>query len=264
MFTDTQTHSNIKNISEDTITLPTQNVLGYEIAKLFVGLKCSSDERKDYYLSDPYFEPYTKAMMMSVGQITNVAVLSLVVKLKDFLEDVTYFNAGPNTHAILFDNNEIVWMHRNFPRMEMIAELPLKVYLHNIENIDSETIQILLKQSEGFKVIETKLGAKVSSPKRFKFQVSSKGKKIRNFFIIFDFYFLQKQIYWKHLTYKDLIACVISENKDDFIPVAKSVPPLPSNILHHRLDLMLQSAINKDIFCLNHNRISTLCNYSVY
>ncbi|XP_051174131.1 VWFA and cache domain-containing protein 1 [Leptopilina boulardi] len=233
ILSDTQPHTNIKNISEDTITLPTQNVLGYEIAKLFVGLKCSSDERKDYYLSDPYFEPYTKGMMLSVGQITNVAVLSLDIKLKDFLEDVTYFNAGPNTHAILFDNNEIVWMHKNFPRMEMIAEQPLKVYLHNIENIDSETIQILLKESEGFKIIETKLGVK-------------------------------KQIHWKHLIYKDLIACVISENKDDFLPVAKTVPPLPSNILHHRLDLMLQSAISKDIFCLNHNRISTLSTGVVY
>ena len=159
-----QPHANIKEFLKDsnTITLPTQNVLGYEIAKLFVGLKCSTDERKDYYLSDPYFEPYSKAMTMSVGQITNTALLSLDVKLRDFFEDVTYFNAGPNTHAILFDKNEVVWMHKSFPRMEMIFEQPLKVYLHDIENIDSQTIRAILRDSEGMRILEMGLGIKVS------------------------------------------------------------------------------------------------------
>ena len=162
-FIDLQPHANFKEFSKDsnTIILPTQNFLGYEVAKLFVGLKCATDERKDYYLSDPYFEPYSKAMMMSVGQITNTALLSLDVKLRDFLEDITYFNAGPNTHAILFDKNEIVWMHKSFPRMEIMSEQPLKVYLHNIENIDSETIMKMLKESEGTRILKLKLGIKV-------------------------------------------------------------------------------------------------------
>ena len=74
----------------------------------------------------------------------------------------------------------------------------------------------------------------------------------------------QKRIWWRHLVYKDLVACLVSESEEEFLPVAKTVPSLPSNILHHRLDLMLQSAISKDTFCSNHNRIMTLGTFLKY
>ena len=164
MSTDTHPYSRTREISKDdgiVIILPTQHVLGYEIARLFSHLNCTNNAKKDYYLSDPYFEPYTKSMVVSVGQITNTALLSLDVKLKDFLEDVTYFNAGPSVYAVLFDKNEIVWMHKNFPRMETQTEQTLKVYLRTIENLDVHTVAAMIKQFEGVITIETALGNKV-------------------------------------------------------------------------------------------------------
>ena len=47
---DQESHSNIKNYN-DIVTLPTQNILGFEVSKLFSNLKCSEDHKKDYYLS---------------------------------------------------------------------------------------------------------------------------------------------------------------------------------------------------------------------
>jgi hypothetical protein len=80
-------------------------------------------------------------MMVSVGQITNTALLSFDVKLRDFVEDLTYFDAGnQQMHALLLDKRGMLWMYKNFPRMETIVEQPLKVYLHDVENLDEKTI----------------------------------------------------------------------------------------------------------------------------
>lgn len=80
-------------------------------------------------------------MMVSVGQITNTALLSLDVRVRDFIEDVTYFEAGAHqVHALLVDKRGMLWMHKNFPRMETIVEQPLKVYLHDLENLDEKTL----------------------------------------------------------------------------------------------------------------------------
>lgn len=154
-------HNNIPK-DDTVIILPTQNVLGYEIAKLFSHMNCSTAEHKEYYLSDPYFEPYSKSMIVSAGQITNSVVLSLDIKMKDFLEDITYFNAGPSTYAVLFDKNEVVWMHKNFPRMEVQADQLLKVYLRTIEDLDVHTVTAMIKQFEGVITIQTNAGKKVS------------------------------------------------------------------------------------------------------
>lgn len=107
----------------------------------FLDIKCNKEDVKPYYLSDPYFEPYSKAMIVSVGQITNTALLSFDVKVRDFVEDVTYFEAGAHqVHALLVDKRGMLWMHKNFPRMETIVEQPLKVYLHDLENLDEKTL----------------------------------------------------------------------------------------------------------------------------
>ncbi|XP_015599863.1 VWFA and cache domain-containing protein 1 [Cephus cinctus] len=234
ILSDMKPHSRMKEIykNDNIITLPTQNVLGYEIARLFSGLKCINEQRKDYYLSDPYFEPYSKTMTLSVGQITNVALLSLDVKLRDFLEDITYFHAGSNAYGILFDKKEIVWMHKNFPRMETMMEQPLKVYLRNIENIEPGMIQKMMNEFKGSINVKTNLG-------------------------------IVKRFTWKHLSYDDIIVCIVSENYKNLL-VTRSIPPLPPNILHHRLDLMSQSIVNKDILCTYQNRIATLSTGVVY
>lgn len=69
----------------------------------------------------------------------------------------------------------------------------------------------------------------------------------------------QRILRWKHLSYNDLIICLISEKEDESLPVTKTVPPLPPNILHHRLDLMLQSSVSNDQVCTLHNKIMTYC-----
>lgn len=101
-------------------------------------------------------------MTLSIGQITNVALLSLDVKLRDVLDDITYFNAGPNVHAILFDSKGVVWMHKNFPRTQTVIEQPLKVHLQDIENIDSSQVKKMIDENEGALNMETKLGEQVS------------------------------------------------------------------------------------------------------
>lgn len=72
-------------------------------------------------------------------------------------------------------------------------------------------------------------------------------------------YYIQKQYRWKHLIYNDLIICLVSITEEGMLPVMKIVPPLPANILHHRLDLMLQTVVDKDILCVYRNKIVTLC-----
>ncbi|XP_012277119.1 VWFA and cache domain-containing protein 1 [Orussus abietinus] len=235
ILSDLKPHVNIKESSKNgsIITLPTQNVLGYEIARLFSGLKCTNNQKKDYYLSDPYFEPYSKAMTLSVGQITNTALLSLDVKLRDFLEDITYFNAGPNAYAILFDKKKIVWMHQDFPRMDTMLEQPLKVYVQDIENLDKKIVNRMINETEGKLETRTKLN-------------------------------IMKHLRWKHLIYGDLIVCIVSNGKGELLPFVQSISPLPSNILHHRLDLMSQSVVNKDTLCTYQNRVATLATGVVY
>ncbi|KAL7286208.1 hypothetical protein TKK_0019506 [Trichogramma kaykai] len=222
------------------IVLPTQHVLGYEIAKLFTGLKCNKDDVKPYYLSEPYFEPYSKSMMVSVGQITNTALLSFDVRLQEFVEDITYFDAGPHQlHALLVDKRGLLWMHKDFPRVEMIVEQPLKVYIHDLENLQKNILVStgMSEQAEGVIEIHTLLNT-------------------------------TKQIHWRHLDYFDLIVClVVTRSNEDFIrvPVLKTPPPLPSFLLHHRLDLALSSNIRRDSLCAhNDNRVATLQASVVY
>lgn len=101
-------------------------------------------------------------MTLSIGQITNVALLSLNVKLRDFLDDITYFNAGPNVYAILFDSKGVVWAHKNFPRPEIVIEQPLKVHLQDIENIDDLLVKKMINETKGTINAQTKLGEQVS------------------------------------------------------------------------------------------------------
>ncbi|XP_066587583.1 VWFA and cache domain-containing protein 1 isoform X2 [Prorops nasuta] len=235
ILSDQEPFINSKDILKDDtiIALPTHNILGYEIAKLFSGLKCLQNTKNDYYLSDPYFEPYNKGMILSVGLITNIALLSLDVKLQDFVDDIIYFNLGPGIYAVLFDTKEIVWMHKYFPRMENILEQPLKVYMQNIENIDKETISIMIRDPQGYLEVTNKINE-------------------------------TKQYRWKHLDYEDLIICIVSTGNDPSLPVAKVLPILPKDILHHRLDLMSQTVINKDMLCFQHDKIITLSMGVVY
>lgn len=69
----------------------------------------------------------------------------------------------------------------------------------------------------------------------------------------------QKRYRWKRLIYDDLIICLVSTTEEGILPVARTVPSLPTNILHHRLDLMLQTVVDKDTLCTYRNRIVTLC-----
>lgn len=100
-------------------------------------------------------------MTLSIGHITNKALISLDIKLRNFLDDITYFNAGMHVYAILFDNKGIVWIHKDFPRMETMLDQPLKVNLHHIENISSETVKTMIEEYEGVINVKTQLGRKV-------------------------------------------------------------------------------------------------------
>lgn len=100
-------------------------------------------------------------MILSIGQITSIALLSLDVKLCDFLDDITYFNTGPNIYVIFFDNKGVVWMHKNFPRIETIIEQPLKVHLQDIENIDNWAVMKMINELQGVIDVKTKLGEQV-------------------------------------------------------------------------------------------------------
>ncbi|XP_011704249.1 PREDICTED: VWFA and cache domain-containing protein 1 [Wasmannia auropunctata] len=234
IVTDHQASTIIRRLSNDSIIIfPMQNVLGYEIGNLFSCLQCPDYPKKDFYVSDPYIEPYSKTMAISIGQITETALLSLDIKLRDFLDDITYFNVGPNVHAIFFDSKGVVWMHKNFPRVETMVELPLKVHLQDIENIDGATVTRMINEIEGTMDVKTKLGE-------------------------------QKRYRWKHLIYDDLIICLVSTAEEGILPVARITPPLPANILHHRLDLMLQTVVDKDMLCVYRNKIVTLSTGVIY
>lgn len=98
-------------------------------------------------------------MTISVGRITNAALLSLDVKLRDFVEDLTYFNAGPNAYSILFDKKGIVWMHKKFPRVETMLEQPLKVHLRDMEDVDFNK---MINETEGTLVVKNEHGDEVN------------------------------------------------------------------------------------------------------
>ena len=100
-------------------------------------------------------------MTLSVGHITNKALISLDVKLRNFLDDITYFNAGMHTYAVLFDNKGIVWIHKHFPRVESMLDQPLKVNLHYMENISFETVKTMIEEYEGVMNVKTQLGEQV-------------------------------------------------------------------------------------------------------
>ncbi|CAK9828434.1 VWFA and cache domain-containing protein 1 [Anthophora retusa] len=233
ILSDQESHSNTKEYSDSIVTLPTQNILGYEIAKLFSDLKCSEEHKKDYYLSDPYFDLYSKTMTLSIGHITDKALISVDIKLRNFLDDITYFNAGVHAYAILFDNKGIVWIHKDFPRTETMMDQPRKVDLHHIENISPEKVKTMIQEHEGTMNVKTYLGK-------------------------------QKWYRWKHLTYTDLIVCLVSAMNDSVLPVAKLVPTLSMNILHHRLDLLMHSIADKGILCTYHNKLLSLSTGVVY
>ncbi|XP_020708779.2 VWFA and cache domain-containing protein 1 [Athalia rosae] len=221
-------------LNETIVTLPSRNVLSYDIARLFSEVNCTDPNTKNYYLSDPYFEPHSKTMCVSIGRITKMALLTLEIKLKDLVEDITYFDAGPNTHVVLFDKKGNVWMHRKFPRPEIMAEQPLRVPLENIENInESSVLKMTAELPEGSENFTTTLGR-------------------------------VKQFKWKHLQYGDLIVCIVTEGAREPLSIVKTTTPLPPDILHHRLDLLLQSVIDKDTLCSNHNRIVALHTGVVY
>lgn len=162
LFLDQQPSTIIKKLNNDSIIIfPMQNILGYEIGKLFSCLQCPEYHKKDFYILDPYIEPHSKTMTISIGQITKTALLFLDIKLRDFLDDITYFNIGPNIYAIFFDSKGVVWMHKNFPRVETIVEQPLKVHLQDIENIESQAVLKMINENQGIMDIKTKLGEQV-------------------------------------------------------------------------------------------------------
>ncbi|XP_015437765.1 PREDICTED: LOW QUALITY PROTEIN: VWFA and cache domain-containing protein 1 [Dufourea novaeangliae] len=233
ILSDQEPHSNIKEYDDNIVVLPTQNILAYEISRLFSNLKCSDEHKRDYYLSDPYFDLYSKTMTVSIGQITDKALISLDIQLRNFIDDIIYFNAGSGIYPILFDNNGIVWVHKDFPRMETIMEQPLKVKLQHIENISPETVTMMIEQYEGVLNVKTRLRE-------------------------------QKWYRWKHLTYKNLIICIVSTSNESTEFAAKLIPMLPTNILHHRLDLLIHSLSDKGILCTNNNKLVTLSTGVVY
>nr|XP_033342707.1 VWFA and cache domain-containing protein 1 [Megalopta genalis] len=233
ILSDQEPHINLREYNDSIVVLPSQNILAYEISKLFSDLKCSDEHKKDYYLTDPYFDLYSKTMSLSIGQITDKALISLDIQLQNFIDDITYFNAGPNVYPVLFDNKGAVWIHKDFPRMETIVEQPLKVKLQHIENITPEIVTMMIEQYEGIVNVKTRLGE-------------------------------QKWYRWKHLTYKNLIVCLASINNESTSFAAKLMPMLSTNILHHRLDLLIQSLSDKGILCVNNNRLETLSTGVVY
>lgn len=53
--------------------------------------------------------------------------------------------------------------------------------------------------------------------------------------------------------------CLVSATNESVLPVAKLVPTLSMNILHHRLDLLMHSIADKSILCTYHNKLLSLC-----
>ncbi|XP_034936002.1 VWFA and cache domain-containing protein 1 [Chelonus insularis] len=211
-------------INETTATLPTNNPLGYDIARLFANLDCPQANKKHFYLSDVFLDPFGKALSVSIARATDKVLISLDVKLREFVEKITYFNAGPVNSAILFDKKGLVWMHKNFPRIETLVEQPIKVYLRDIENLDQNLVDEMITITQGSKLTQNNLHKTV-------------------------------KLSWKHLKYLDLIVCIVSETKNITRSVAKFPPPLPDNILHHRLDLVSQSLADSAELCLDRRSI---------
>lgn len=222
------------SVNSSIITLPTNNILGYDIARLFSSLECPTMNRKDYYLSDSYLEtyPYGKMMTISINRLTKSALVSLDVKLQEFVNEITYFNAGSSTRAILFDKKGIVLMHKNFPRIETLSEQPLKVYFRDIESVDERVVIEMIESSTGRMGVLNKLGINVT-------------------------------LRWKHLKYLDLIVCLVTEETGPTASrsVAKFPPHLPDNLLHHRLDTLPHNSVN---LCNYKGHIQSLSHAVVY
>ncbi|XP_011314621.1 VWFA and cache domain-containing protein 1 [Fopius arisanus] len=222
------------SVNSSIITLPTHNILGYDIARLFSSLECPTINKKDYYLSDSYLEtyPYGKMMTLSINRVSETALVSLDIKLHEFVNEITYFNAGSFTRGILFDKKGIVLMHKSFPRIESLSEQPLKVYLRDIENVDERVVMEMIEQPTGRMGVLNKLGISVT-------------------------------LRWKHLKYLDLIVCVVTEetNTTSSRPVAKFLPQLPDNLLHHRLDTVSQNSVD---LCNYKGHIQSLSHAVVY
>ncbi|XP_057341737.1 VWFA and cache domain-containing protein 1 [Microplitis mediator] len=212
-------------INESTATLPTNNPLGYDIARLFANLQCPIINRKYFYLSDIFLQPYGKTLGVSIVRATDDVLISLDVKLREFVEKITYFNAGFNNNAVLFDKKGLVWMHKNFPRIETLSEQPIKVYFHDIENIEKDFVVEMIETPAGVRELTNKLNETIT-------------------------------VRWKHLKYLDLIVCIITDYKNNVRrSVAKFPPPLPDNILHHRLDLVSQTLADSVELCLDRRSI---------
>ncbi|XP_074098201.1 VWFA and cache domain-containing protein 1 [Cotesia typhae] len=212
-------------INESTATLPTNNPLGYDVARLFANLECPIINKKSFYLSDIFLQPYGKTLGVSIVRATDDVLISLDVKLREFVEKITYFNAGFSNNAVLFDKKGLVWMHKNFPRVETLSEQPIEVNLHDIENFDKDLVVEMIERPKGAKEVQNKFNETMS-------------------------------IRWKHLKYLDLIICIITDNKKNIRrSVAKFPPPLSDSILHHRLDLVSKTLAESVELCLDRRNI---------
>ncbi|KAK0095373.1 hypothetical protein PV326_008544 [Microctonus aethiopoides] len=220
-------------INESIATLPTNNPLGYDIARLFANIKCENEHKKVYWMSDIFLDPFTKTLSVSVAHETDTALIALNIKLGEFVDVIAHFNAGRNNHAILFDKKGVVWMHKNFPRLETLVEPPIKVYLHDIENIDKAAVNEMIKRSEGMMKLVNKM---------------KKNLIIR----------------WKHLNRIGFIICVVSGEKKIKRTIVKSPPAFPTHILHHRLDLESQDVVDNAELCIDRRSIISLSTGTLY
>lgn len=217
-------------INESIATLPTNNPLGYDIARLFASLDCPKEHKKIFYLSDTFLDPFSKTLTVSIAlastdNLSKLTVLiSLDVKLREFVEKITYFNAGRNNHAVLFDKKGLVWMHKNFPRVETLVEQPIKVYFHDIESVDKSVVEGMISKTDGSLQLINKLGKKIT-------------------------------LRWRHLKHLDLIVCIVSTENNIKRSVTRYPTPLPVNILHHRLDLESQSVADIAELCIDRRSI---------
>ncbi|XP_044016065.1 VWFA and cache domain-containing protein 1 [Aphidius gifuensis] len=224
----------LDNHDDSMITIPSKNLLEYDIASLLSTIDCPMINKKNnYYLSDNYYDQFSKTVFLSIQNITDIALISLNIKLDELIQDVRYFNAGPHTRAILFNKKNHVLMHKNFPRIEMLQEQPLKVNLRDIENIDDADIAEMINNNEGNKKLINKLDKKIT-------------------------------IKWKHLKYLDLISCIIIDDDADnkTRSVVKNLLPLDNDMYHHRLDLLTND--NKKNLCINHGTIMSPMNSVIY
>lgn len=222
------------NYDDSIITVPSKNILGYDIAGLLSTLDCPMINKKNYYSSGIHYDQYSKTIVIAITQITDIALITLNIKLDELIQDITYFNAGPHTRAILFDKKNQVLIHKNFPRIEMLQEQPFKVNLRDIENINDADITEMINNIEGNKKSINKLDKKIT-------------------------------IKWNHLKYLDLIICIIIDDDDDVgktRSVVKFSLPLNNNIYHHRLDLLSDN--NRKNLCINRGNIISPMHSVIY